>query len=85
MTCIFQSGRIVVGKLREVKEPSLNGEQSLAMLSVEVKQVKKSDEGLYSCTVKDNANNQKVETRYVPVLCKMQTVENIKPVRPLLA
>ncbi|XP_034249879.1 vascular endothelial growth factor receptor 1 isoform X2 [Thrips palmi] len=61
------SGRIVVGKLREVKEP-LNGEQSLAVRTVEIKQVKKSDEGFYSCTVKDNANNQKVEKRYIPVL-----------------
>lgn len=65
----FQSGRIVVGKLTEVKETT-NGEQSYAMLSVTVKQVKKSDEGSYICTVKDNANNQKVEKRYIPVLGK---------------
>lgn len=67
---VLQSGRILVGKLRSVEDSQINSKQKLAMLTVKIKKVQQSDEGMYSCTVKDHANNQKVAKKYIPVLGK---------------
>ncbi|KAK3920398.1 Vascular endothelial growth factor receptor 1 [Frankliniella fusca] len=69
-----ETGRIIVGEIREVTDPAYGSPQAIKTLTV--KRVQTSDEGLYTCTSKDYVN-KKNESKFIPVLEPGQSYINL--------